>query len=182
MVFQSRQTKVLVTLVVSMTAGIVFLRALGYNPPSAGAFCLSGYHRLTPVKTIVLCRTVQSPQRWRRIEIFRSGDYGEIDSLKYDAGHINSYCHFMIGNGHLGGDGQIISTEKWTQQASVNLPLQHSAQSSANDERTIFICVITNGPSGRLTNYQIKRMEALVVELCRRLRIQSKSVRYPDNW
>jgi hypothetical protein len=179
MVLQSRQTKVLVTLVASMTVGIVILRALGYNPPSAGAFCLSGYHRLTPVKTIVLCRTAQTPQRWKRIEIFRSGEIGEVDSRKRNAGHIDTNCHFIICNGRLGGDGQIVPTEKWTHQVSVNHPSHHGTQPGVNEDQTIYICVVTNGPTDRPTNYQLKRIEALVVELCRRLGIRSKSVRYP---
>ena len=165
-----------------MTAGIVLLRALGYNPPSAGAFCLSGYQRLTPIKTILLCRTAQSPQRWKRIEIFRSDEIGEINSKKHDAGYIDTDCHFVICNGRIGGDGQIVPTEKWTQQVSVNHSSQYGIQPGVNDERTIFICVVTKGLTGHPTIYQIKRTETLVAELCRRLGIQSKSVRYPDNW
>lgn len=182
MVFQSRQTKVLVVLVVSMIAGAIVLGALGYHPPSAGAFCLSDYHRLMPVKTTVLCRTTQSLGRWNRIEIYRTSEIEEIDSLQYVVSNIDTNCHFVICNGRIGCDGQILPTEKWEQQMSVNRPSQNDIRPGVQDERAIFICVIMNGPTARPTNYQMKRTETLVLELCRRLRIQSKSVRYPDDW
>jgi hypothetical protein len=185
MVAPSRHTKVLVVLLVSMAFGAIFLRSLGYHPPSAGAFCLSDYHRLMPVKTIVLCRTIQTAERWQRIEVCRAPESverqmrGSSDSetavLSDQSGRLNTSCHFVVCNGRIGGDGQIIPTEKWTRQEPAD-------RGPHQDERTILICVVTDGPTDRPTNYQMKRTETLVVELCRRLGIQSKSVRYPDNW
>jgi hypothetical protein len=188
MVVPSRQAKVVAVLLVSMAFGAILLRSLGYHPPSAGAFCLSNYHRLMPVKAIILCRTTQSAGRWQRIHIYRtpegtekrtpSGSNREIErhrSLSALTSRIEAPCHFIVCNGRIGGDGQIVATEEWTRQEPANhLPCQ--------DEGTVFICVVTDGPSGRPTNYQMKRTEALVVELCRRLGIHSKSVHYPDDW
>ncbi len=182
MVFRSRQTKVLVVLVISMIAGAVILGALGYHPPSAGAFCLSDYHRLIPVKTIVLCRTTQAPERWNRIEIYRTSEIEEFDSLKHIVRNIDTNCHFVLCNGRVGCDGQIFSTEKWKQQVSVSRPTNHNVRQNMQDERTIFICVITDGPKDRPTHYQMKRTEVLILELCRRFRIPSQSVRYPEDW
>jgi len=182
MIFQSRQTKVLVALVVAMIFGAIILRTLGYHPPSAGAFCLSDYHRLMPVKTTVLCRTTQTPGRWNRIEVYRTNEIEEIDSLQYIVRNIDTNCHFLLCNGRIGSNGQILSTEKWAQQMSVCRSSYYDLGPGAQDERTIFVCVITNGPTTRPTNYQMKRTESLVIELCRRLGIQSKSVRYPDDW
>jgi hypothetical protein len=168
MVVKSRQTKVLVALLISMIVGVVILRALGYNPPSAGAFCLSEYHRLRPVETIVLCRTAQSPGRWGQIEICW-GD-GDTD------------CHFIVCDGHIGRDGQILPTERWTRQHSVNGRSPNNIQPGVQDARAILICVIRNGKTDHPTSYQMKRTETLVLELCRRLGIQSESVFYPDDW
>ena len=182
MVIQSRLTKVLVVLVVSMIAGAVVLRLLGYHPPSAGAFCLSDYHRLVSVKTTVLCRTTQSPGRWNRIEIYRTCETEQIDSLQSVAGNIHTNCHFILCNGRIGGDGQILSTEEWAQQVSVYRPSNNDLQQDLQDERTIFISVIMNGPKDRPTHYQMKRAEELVLELCRRFHIPLPSVRYPDGW
>jgi hypothetical protein len=182
MVFQSRQTKVLIVLVVSMIFGAIILRTLGYHPPSAGAFCLSDYHRLIPVKTIVLYRTTQSPERWNRIEIYRTYEIQEIDALQDIVRNVNANCHFVICNGRIGGDGQILPTVKWTQQVPVNPPSHQNVPCGWANEQAIVIGIITDGPTNRPTNYQIKRTETLVAELCRRLGIPSESVRYPDNW
>lgn len=182
MVFRSRQTKVLVLLVVSMIAGAVILGALGYHPPTAGAFCLSDYHRLMPVETIVLCRTIQSPECWNRIEIYRTSEIEELDSLKPVVRNIDTNCHFVLCNGRIGGDGQILPTEKWKQQVSVHRPSYNDIQSDRKDERTIFICVITNGPKDRSTHYQMMRTEILVLELCRKFGIRPNFVHYPKNW
>lgn len=182
MVLQSRQTKVLIVLVVSMIAGAIILGALGYHPPSAGAFCLSDYRQLMPVKTIVLCRTTQSPERWNRIEIYRASEIDQLDLLKRVVQNIDTNCHFVLCNGRIGNDGQIFSTEKWKQQVSVSRPSYHSIPQDIQDKRTIFICVVTDGPKNRPTHYQMKRTEVLILELCRRFHIQSQSVHYPEDW
>jgi hypothetical protein len=182
MVIQSRQTKVLFALVVSMIAGAIILGALGYHPPSAGAFCLSDYRRLMPIKTIVLCRTTQSHERWNRIEIYRTSKIDKLESLKQVVQNIHTNCHFVLCNGRIGSDGQIFSTEKWKQQVSVRRSSYHNTRQNLQDEKTIFICVITDGSKDRPTHYQMKRNEVLILELCRKFRIPSQSVRYPDGW
>ena len=182
MVFKSRLTVVLFALVIAMIFGAIVLRALGYHPPSAGAFCLSDYHRLMPVKTTVLSRTTQTAGRWNRIEIYRTNGIEGIDSLQSIAKNIDTNCHFIVCSGCVGGDGQIVPTEKWAQQIPVVRLSDNDLGPGAQDERTIFVCVVTNGPNARPTNYQMKRTEMLVIELCRRLGISPKSVRYPDDW
>ncbi len=195
MTVQSRQTKVLVALLVSIMLGAIILNALGHNPPSAGAFCLSRYYRLAPVEKSVCSRAVQYPRRWKRIEICSSGNgsggqaicgsnkrVGQLDSLSSVADHKDINCHFIICNGHIGHDGQIQPTEKWQGQRPVNHQSQNQRQPAKENEQTIYICIITNGQTNRPTDFQIKRTEALVVELCRRFNIQSESVLYPDNW
>lgn len=124
MTTHSRETKVLVVLGVSITLGAIILNALGHNPPSAGAFCLSRYYRLGSVKKTILSRTDQSPGRWSRIEIYvivpESGNIKSAYVGLSDVGgdeHIN--CHFVICNGRVGHDGQIEPTEKWQRQSSI---------------------------------------------------------------
>ncbi len=120
----SRETKVLVVLGVSITLGAIILNALGHNPPSAGAFCLSRYYRLGSVKKSILSRADQLSGRWSRIEIYVIvPEFGNIKSAfggSSDVGgdeHIN--CHFVICNGRVGHDGQIEPTEKWQRQSPV---------------------------------------------------------------
>jgi len=124
MTTHSRETKVLVVLGVSIILGAIILNALGHNPPSAGAFCLSRYYRLGSVKKSILSRADQSPGRWSRIEIYYSNTesgniesaYGGLSDVGGDE-HIN--CHFVICDGRVGHDGQIEPTEKWQRQSSV---------------------------------------------------------------
>jgi len=191
MTTHSRETKVLVVLGVSITLGAIILNALGHNPPSAGAFCLSRYYRLGSVKKSILSRADQSPGRWGRIEIYvivpESGNIKSAFGGSSDVGgdeHINPVreqnekvsnginCHFVICNGRVGHDGQILPTEKWQRQSSV---IHYSKQ-------TIRICVIVDDKAKTPTDFQIKRTEALVEELCRKFNIQPESIRYPDDW
>ena len=195
---QSRETKVLVVLGVSITLGAIILNALGHNPPSAGAFCLSRYYRLGSVKKSILSRADQLPGRWSQIEIYYSGTKsGNIESAfggSSDVGadeHINPIrntkkkvspdrdtayngvnCHFVICNGRVGHNGQIQPTEKWQRQSSV---IHYGKQ-------TIRICVIADDKASPPSDFQIKRTEALVERLCRKFNIQPESIRYPDDW
>jgi hypothetical protein len=187
----SRETKVLVVLGVSIILAAIILNALGHNPPSAGAFCLSRYYRLGSVKKAIRSRAGQLPGRWSRIEIYYSGtEAGNIESAFGEASdvgadeHINPVrdtkenvsnrvnCHFIICNGRVGHDGQIQPTEKWQQQSLVK---HYSKQ-------TILICVIADDKAKTPTDFQIKRTEALVEELCRKFHIQPESIRYPADW
>ncbi len=142
MTTHSRETKVLVVLGVSITLGAIILNALGHNPPSAGAFCLSRYYRLGSVKKSILSRADQLSGRWSRIEVYVSvPESGNIESAfggLSDVGgdeRINPVreqnekvspdrdtgvnCHFVICNGRVGHDGQIEPTEKWQRQSPI---------------------------------------------------------------
>ncbi len=179
---QSREAKVLVALALSMAAGIIILRALGNNPPSAGAFCLSRYHQVVPVEEAILSRAGQPPGRWSGIEIYYSGTKsGNIQQLAFLSGLANPEdinCHFVICNGLGGGDGQIQPTEKWQRQRPVN----RDEPRSAGGGQTIYICVIADGKTAHPTDLQIKMTEALVQELCREFDIRSESIHYPGDW
>lgn len=194
----SRETKVLAVLGISIILAAIILNALGHNPPSAGAFCLSRYYRLGSVKKAIRSHADQLPGRWSRIEIYYSGTgSGNIESAfggASDMGadeHINPVretkekvspdrdtayngvnCHFIICNGRVGHDGQIQPTEKW----------QHQSLVSHYSKQSIRICVIVDDEAKTPTDFQIKRTEALVEELCRKFHIQPESIRYPADW
>jgi hypothetical protein len=195
----SREKKVLLILGISITLGAVILNALGHNPPSAGAFCLSRYYLLGSVEKIILSRAAQSQEHWSQIEIqYSNTECGNIEQLatlsKLDGSeHIN--YHFIICNGNGGHDGLIQPTEKWQRQSPIlaqsNRGRLFLAGHSRNDEtdshntipeQTIYICVIADNKTSFPTNFQIKRTEELVGELCRKFDIQPESIRYPDSW
>jgi hypothetical protein len=185
----SREKKVLLILGISIALGTIILNALGHNPPSAGAFCLSRYYLLGSVKKAIGSRADQSQNRWSRIEIGYSGtESGNIDELASLVGAESPEevkYHFIICNGRVGQDGLIQPTEKWQNQSSI------IARQSAKDEpvffetpteQTIYICVISDKETSFPSNFQIKRTEELVELLCRKFNIQPESISYPDGW
>jgi hypothetical protein len=178
---QPRVAKVLAALLVSMTLGAIVLMALGGNPPSAGAFCLSSYYRLDPVEKSILSRTMQTPGRWNRIEIYYSGTKaGNIEQLASINGlsspdDIN--CHFVICNGLGGSSGQIMPTTKWQKQWSC-IPGKNWYGSG----QTVRICVVADSLTSRPTDFQVKRTEAIVEALANKFTIAAQSISYPANW
>ena len=178
---RSREVKVLAAFLTSLTAGAIILIALGNDPPSAGAFCLSGYYSLEPVEKAIFSGPSQSLGRWDRIVIYYSGTEGgnmeQLPSVTGPASPADISCHFVICNGFGGADGQIQPTEKWRKQCSI-IP----GRSRNGSGRTIHICVIADGKTTRPTDLQIRRAEALVEALCREFNIQHKSIYYPNDW
>ena len=191
---QSRQTKVLVALLVSIVLCTIILNILGHNPPSAGAFCLSQYYRLVSVDKLVRSREVEHPRYWKWIEIYNSedGSDGQFaagsniqveqkDSLSSVSDQENTDCHFIIYNGLSGHDGRIKSTEKWNKQLPVNRSSNNNRRRAMRNEQTIYISIVTNDQNPQPTNIQIKRAEVLAEELCREFNIKSESIFYPDS-
>ena len=206
---RSRQTKVLAALLVSIAVGAIILKALGSNPPSAGAFCLSGYYRLDPVEKSILSQATQYQGRWSHIEIYysdsgvptKSGDTESCGSnrrilappplLSSDRKtrgldtRRETRCHFIVCNGRAGYDGQILPTENWQRQCQI-IPEPNSIldtrYSILDSEQTIYISVIADDKAARPTDFQIKRAEALVEGLSRIFNIRPESIHYPDNW
>jgi len=189
----SRQAKVFVILLLSMTVAAIILMALGNNPPSAGAFCLSRYYRLDPVENAITSRAAQTSGRWSCIEIYYSGTKaGNIEQLASLRGLANAEdinCHFVICNGLGGGNGQIQPTEKWQRQYLIRSSTKNESQQTAfwvwdeiRNLNAIRICVIADGKTARPTDFQIKSVEALVEELHRKFNIQPESIYYPSDW
>ena len=178
---QPRVAKVLAALLISMTVGAIVLMALGSNPPSAGAFCLSSYYRLNPIDKAIQSRVVQSSGRWNRVEIYYSGTKaGNVEQLASLAGLPRSEdinCHFIVCNGLGGQDGQIQTTEKWQKQWSV-IP----GSTWAGTSRTVRICVVADGRTRRPTDFQVKRAAMLVEGLFRKFHIQPEFIFYPGDW
>ncbi len=189
----SRQAKVFVILLLSMTVAAIILMALGNNPPSAGAFCLSRYYRLDPVKKAITSRAAQSSGRWNCIEIYysgtKAGNIEQLASLSGLAGPEDIGCHFVICNGLGGGDGQIQTTEKWQRQYLIRTRTKNGTQQTVflvRDENrnlnVIGICVIADGKTTRPTDFQVKSVEALVEALHRKFSIRPESIHYPGDW
>ena len=193
MTAQSRQTKVLVTLLVSIVLCTIILNALGHNPPSAGAFCLSQYNSLDPVEQLIRSANILRPGYWKWIEIYygegssqnRAASGSDIQaeqSLSGVSGLEDIDCHFIIYDGHGDLDGEIKPTEKWKRQLPVKHRPDDNTRRAWQYEQTIYICILINGQNAQPTNFQIKRSYVLVEELCREFKINSESVLYPNSW
>jgi hypothetical protein len=178
---QTRVTRVLVVLLVSMTTGAVVLMALGTHPPSAGPFSLATYYKLDPVQQGISSRATQAPGRWESIEVYysgtKAGNIEQIASLSGLASSDDINCHFVICNGLGGSDGQIQTTEKWQKQWSV-IP-DHTWYGSS---RTIRVCLVADGRGVRLSSSQIQRAEALVEALSMKFNVPATKIFYPANW
>ena len=178
---QARVAKVLATLLASWTTGAIVLMALGHNPPFAGRFSLSSYYRLDPVKKAISSRATQSKDRWDRIEIYysgtKTGNIEQLASLNGLTNPENLNFHFCLCNGLGSDDGQIQPTEKWQRQR-----LAIPGQNWYGRGRTIRICIIADGKSVYPTDCQIKRIQVLVEELCKKFSIRPKSIHYPSDW
>ncbi|MHC4483541.1 MAG: hypothetical protein ACYSW4_08340, partial [Planctomycetota bacterium] len=140
---QSREAKVFAVLLVSMTVAVIFLKVLGNNPPSAGAFCLNNYYRLDSTEKAISSRVSQSRRRWKSIRIYysgtKAGNIQQLASLTGLARPEDLHCHFVICNGFGGLDGQIQSTEKWQRQWAVTPDRNRQI-----NRQTICICTIAD--------------------------------------
>jgi len=195
MTAQSRQTKVLITLLISIVLCTMILNVLGHNPPSAGAFCLSRYYSLAPVEKLVQSRQVRHQGYFRWIEIYYSDDgsadqvaFGsnmparQLASLGCTSGREDIDCHFIIHNGYNDIDGKIEPTEKWKKQLPAMPRSDDNIRHTTQSEQTVYIRIEIDGRKTQPTNFQIKRLYVLVEELCKELNINSNSVFFPNNW
>ena len=165
-VFRTRREKIFSAALISIIIGAAFLKAIGGNPSSAGAFSLSQYQLLKPAEELVSCHTVPFDDRWASIEIYYSRPQSK-----------NSDSHFIIWNGVIGGNGQIQPTQKWQKQ----IPIQ-PRQTHSGSEYTIRICVSADSKTTHPTDFQIKSTESLVKALSRKFDIQQTSITLPQNW
>ena len=195
MTAQSRQTKVLVALLVSIIVCTIILNILGHNPPAAGAFCLSQYYRLVPVDKLVGSRDVRRLGYWMGIEIYFSECKAnnrvisgpdlrieKLDSLSSISKQEGNSCHFIIYNGLTGYDGQIKPTDKWKKQLPADRSAASNKQHARDNVQTIYVCIAMNGQSTQPTNFQIKRAQVLIDKLCKEFNIDAESVLYPTSW
>ena len=186
MLVQSREAKVFAALAVSMTVGVIILHALGNNPPSAGAFCLSSYTRVVSAEEAILTPGAQPAGTWKSIKIYYSQTTsGNIHQLAFLSGLADTEdinCHYVICNGFGGGDGKIQTTQKWRTQNPVTHSWLSPEPQDTNEQQTIFICVIADGKVAPPTKQQMKMTEALIKGLCRKFNIKPEAVSYPAGW
>ena len=180
MTSQPRAARILICLVVAMTAGAGILMALDHQSISAGAFSLASYSSLGPISDIIATKEPANNSRWDKIEVYysntRGGNLGQLASLSGLTSAEDLNFHFLVCNSLGGIDGQIQATEKWLNQWSA-IPGGTWYGSIA----TIRICVIGEGKKPA-SDYQMSRTEELIQELSRKLNIEKSNISYPKGW
>lgn len=168
---QPRQTKVFAALAASMTALAFVLMSLGYNPPAAGAFCLSSYNRMLPVRQAIYSLNGVELADWDGIEISVISGNGNNKKL-FDK--CQATGHFIICNGQIGTDGRIELTPRWLKQQAV-------ADQNSQDS-IIHIIVLAGADTAGPTGFQVRRTLALVELLQRKFGIAATETTYPGQF
>jgi hypothetical protein len=174
---QPRQAKILICLVISMTAGAAVLMALDNQSISAGAFSLASYSSLGSIESVTITRQATSADRWNQVEVYfsntKGGDLAQIASVAGLTSTDDLNFHFLVCNSLGDIDGRIQATEKWLNQWSA-LP----AAGWYGTTKTIRICVVGDKTEGA-SDYQTSRTEELVENLARTFGITAANIHYP---
>ena len=110
--FRSRNKNIIYSALFSIFLGSLILNLSGKTLPTAGAFSLSGYNSLNPVKSVVSSYDGDLQASWERIGTENIVIDTKSSSAEYD---VDAY-HFIVCNGLVGEDGQIIVTDNWEKQ------------------------------------------------------------------
>ncbi|MDD5135191.1 MAG: hypothetical protein PHP01_07260 [Phycisphaerae bacterium] len=177
---QPRAAKILICLVVAMTAGAALLMTLDHQSIPAGVFSLASYSSLGPIADIIHAKEATNRNRWNKIEVFYSntkgGNLEQMASLSGLTSSDDLNFHFLVCNSLGAVDGQIQPTEKWINQWSA-LPGGIWYGSST----TIRICIISE-TNKTASDYQISRAEELIDALSRKFNILPSNIVHPKDW
>lgn len=177
MTSQERTSRVLVSLVASMTISAMVLMALESDSLSGGAFSLASYTSLNSPEQVVYGGVLLERGKWSSISVYY-GD-GSTEQLAALIGLKSGQevsSHFVVYNQERGEDGFIQSTKKWRTQESC---VWGDDWYTGN---TIRICVILDSKTGRCSDCQLKRTAALIETLTRTFNVPADRISYPINW
>ena len=186
---RERMTKVLGCLVLSVTAGAIFLRMLQPAPlVEITAFSLSA--AFNPIQQIFQTRVPVKVESWQQIVIHQSGaskgNAGSLVESRGQYGSGGSPYHFVINNGKGAPDGRIQVSPLWTEQKNGRgLPV--GSVSSAGG--VIRVCLIGDFSRWAPGGSQMSQLQALVrilQERCRipagRISLASRTALGPGQW
>ena len=157
---RERMTKVLGCLVLSVTAGAIFLKLLQPDPLlNVTAFSLSA--AFTPIQRIFETRVPVDGIRWQYVLIYQSGSTtGNAQTIaqSYQQSRRQGLdYHFVINNGHGAPDGRIQVSQQWVEQHPDSLHLAGGA--------IIKICLIGDFSSAGPAPTQRKQLQVLLRSL-----------------
>jgi len=175
--FKSRNKNIIYSALFSIFVGSLILNLSGKTLQEAGAsgaFSLSEYNSLPSVKSIISCYDKENAYPWKKIvvqNIVVDNNYSSQNALS-DYG-LNDY-HFIICNGNIGDNGQVISSENWKKQAAIT-----SKRWNQFSRDVIRIGIITDDVLLSPTEAQIKRVNLLAGTLARKFDIPPMSIFTP---
>lgn len=177
---RSRRVRVFMSALFSILLGAVVLKALSFTPPSAGAFSLSQYYGLEPIESVIARENAHSHTRWNHIEITYNTPAAPAPDTQLPPNNPVCYddtkYHFIICNGFIGEDGQIIATQKWKKQKSIT-----HAKNQHKGGRMIRIHIIPDNSTSRPTQIQETRTKKLTETLARIFHIQTDFISWINN-
>jgi len=178
---RERTSRVIISLIASMTVGALVLMALDNHSITEGAFSLASYTTLSPVERIASDSLSSKVQQWDYIEVYYSGTVsGNLDQLAKFSGLQSSKdvnFHFLVCNGTGCQDGRIQATARWNRQ-KVAIP----ATNWTGPSQTIRICVVADGVRALATDTQIQRTTDMAESLAREFNIAKDNISYPPSW
>ena len=172
---QARLPKVMLTLVLAMSAGALILLALEGKPIQPMPFSLSSQGQFTAVESALKTETPIRADHWRRIDVSYRADPGQLPQYGL-TGELAVMYHFVIANVNGKQSSCIYSSRQWTKQ----LPCLGS-ENSPRDRQTIKICLLTNNPGQPVsTSSQVRQLQKLVDYLIKDCQIEPNLVWMPD--
>ncbi len=125
-----------------------------------------------------IARAPVKPHRWKYIVIHHSGmnegTLKGIDRYHREERHMEHGLayHFLIGNGHGMGDGEIAVGNRWKQQQDGG-----HLHSAAQNKVALGICLIGNFDQTKPTRKQLASLEALIRALMKRCHLTAAAVK-----
>jgi hypothetical protein len=158
----TRHKLVFSSLVISMIIGAVCLKLSSSTVSAAGAFSLSEYYAQNSVEKAISSFQTDSGVNWCRIETCK---------IFVDKSGFSQECHFIIGDGIIGSNGQVIPTDLWREQLINKV--------GNSDEPVIWIGLVIDEVSSHCNQLQTKRAELLADCLARKYQIPNTSIAVP---
>ena len=174
---RERMTKVLGCLVLSVTAGAIFLKLLQPDPLlNVTAFSLSA--AFTPIQRIFETRVPVNGTRWQYILIYQSGSTtGNAQTIaeSYQRSRRQGLdYHFVINNGYGAPDGRIQVSQQWVEQLPESF--RSAGQAGTTGGAIIKICLIGDFSSAGSAPTQMKQLQALLRSLQQQCKIPAGNI------
>lgn len=147
-------------------------------PPSAKSETKPALASLNPAVQKAIAKAPVSPHTWKYIVIHHSGmpegSLKSIDRYHREERHMEHGMayHFLIGNGHGMGDGEIAVGNRWREQREGG-----HLRSEQQNKIALGVCLVGNFEQTQPTAMQLRSLEALIRALLKRCDLTVSAVK-----